>query len=176
MIAVKANREDECSVCFWEGRFESQALLDESALLQCITYIDLNLVCVKIAKTPEQSEYTLVKRRIDAADHRLMPFDGVNPPDGGEYSNVIPCTFNGYLALVDWTGRIITEGKRGVVPISVPPMFERLRTSPARWIQAMEPTRSWRQKALGSAARISQYCEAIGQKWVWQERPKLITA
>ncbi len=175
-IAVKANREDEGSGRFWEGRFESQALLDETALLQCMAYVDLNPVRAKIAKTSERSEYTSVKRRIDAADHRLMPFDGVNPPNGGEYGNVIPCTFNDYLALVDWTGRIIAEGKRGAIPISVPPIFERLRTSPARWIQAMEPTRSWRQKALGSAARISQYCEAIGQKWLWQERPKLITA
>ena len=175
-IAVKANREDECSGRFWEGRFESQALLDETALLQCMAYVDLNPVRAKIAKTPERSEYTSVKRRIDAADHRLMPFDGVNPPNGGEYGNVIPCTFNDYLALVDWTGRIIAEGERGAIPISVPPIFERLRTSPARWIQAMEPTRSWRQTALGSAARISQYCEAIGQKWLWQERPKLITA
>ena len=140
-IAVKANREDECSGRFWEGRFESQALLDETALLQCMAYVDLNPVRAKIAKTPERSEYTSVKRRIDAADHRLMPFDGVNPPNGGEYGNVIPCTFNDYLALVDWTGRIIAEGERGAIPISVPPIFERLRTSPARWIQAMEPTR-----------------------------------
>lgn len=37
-IASQANQEDNCTGHFWEGRFKSQALLDEAALAACMAY------------------------------------------------------------------------------------------------------------------------------------------
>ena len=133
-IARRGNEEDRCTGRFWEGRFHSQALLDEAALLQCMAYVDLNPIRADLAETPEESEYTSVKHRLDRQKEnkpdQLMAFLKPKPkpiPDPitdfakkalpNESNDVIPITFLEYLDLLDWTGRIIREDKTGHLPI-----------------------------------------------------------
>jgi len=135
-IARKANEEDDCTGHFWEGRFKSQALLDESAVLACLAYVDLNPVRAAIAKTPEDSDYTSAQRRIrtlqaasessadaenDESDiapaptqpPELYPFVGGTREGGPEG---LPFHLVDYLELVNWTGRAVREDKRGAAP------------------------------------------------------------
>ncbi len=64
-IARKANKEDSCTGRFWEGRFKAQVLLDEKSVLACSVYIDLNPIKANLAKTPETSDFTSIKERIE---------------------------------------------------------------------------------------------------------------
>ncbi len=52
-IARMANQQDECTGRFWEGRFKAMRIVDETGLLACAMYVDLNPVRAAMAATPE---------------------------------------------------------------------------------------------------------------------------
>ena len=135
-IARRANEEDDCKRRFWEGRFKSQALLDEKALLACMAYVDLNPIRAGVAQTPEDSAHTSIKRRIDALrssgrvpdvlahqPKRLEPFVG-NPRQ--PMPAALAYRVEDYIELVDWTGRQIRDDKRGNIDVGQPPILDRL--------------------------------------------------
>jgi hypothetical protein len=66
-IARRANREDETTGSFWEGRYKAQRILDEAGLLACCMYVDLNPVRAAMAETLETSRYTSAYDRIQAS-------------------------------------------------------------------------------------------------------------
>jgi REP element-mobilizing transposase RayT len=135
-IARQANKEDKCTGHFWEGRFKSQALLDEGALLSCMAYVDLNPVRAGIAPTPEQSNFTSIKLRIKAAikgeqPSALLAFTGnehQDKPTGIRFS------LKDYLTLVDETGRILRDDKRGAINLKAASILARLHISDESWL------------------------------------------
>jgi REP element-mobilizing transposase RayT len=136
-IAREANKEDDCTGRFWEGRFRSQALLDESAVLACMAYVDLNPIRSKMAATPETSDHTSIQQRtiaIKLKKHQpqsLMPFVGnprENMPKGIAYM------LKDYCELVDTTGRIVREDKVGYIDHHLNPILNRLGLSAEQWV------------------------------------------
>jgi REP element-mobilizing transposase RayT len=81
-IARRANAEDGVTGRFWEGRFKSQALLDEKALLAAMAYVDLNPVRAGIAETPEASDHTSIQERVagvpDEVQSRIQAREGAD--------------------------------------------------------------------------------------------------
>ena len=109
-IARRANAEDGCKGRFWEGRFRSQALLDDVALLQCLAYVDLNPVRAGISQNPLQSEYTSIKRRLACDSSGLLEFKTDKAGKMSENYNELPFHIKDYLELLEWSGCIIQGG------------------------------------------------------------------
>ena len=63
-IARRANREDDCTGHFWEGRFKSIRLLDRAAVLACMVYVDLNPMRAGIAKALQECSFTSILHRL----------------------------------------------------------------------------------------------------------------
>jgi REP element-mobilizing transposase RayT len=169
-LARKANAEDGCKGRFWEGRFKSQALLDEAALLTCMSYVDLNPIRAGVARTPEEASDTSVSQRVqalrqsatassDASSLPLVPCDPRSP-------SAIPFSLRDYLELVDWTGRAIREDKRGAISESLPPILARLNIDPDRWRRHMQRTGLPFYHAIGRPHRLRELADSLGRSWL----------
>ncbi|QUJ69680.1 transposase (plasmid) [Photobacterium sp. GJ3] len=164
-IASEANREDDCTGHFWEGRFKSQALLDDKALAAAMAYVDLNPVRAGVAETPETSDFTSVKTRIEslrqtkASAPSLFPFAG-NPrkdmPDG------LPFRLLDYLKLLDWTGRQIKAGKHGQIESRQQPILARLGLNHQTWLKIC--TQIEKGALIGSPAAIQSALPSLNRQ------------
>ncbi len=184
-IAIYSNQEDNCKGRFWEGRFKSQALLDEGAVLAAMAYVDLNPIRAKIASTPEESEFTSIYERIKTVNAETMKKNNTQPvkPSGANpiskmcdrikqpsylmaFSNGRPDNGNpkidfslsDYLELIDSTGRIIRDDKRGSIPHKMLPILTRLNLTSSGWFQMVENLEQHFFHAIGHSLIMADFC------------------
>lgn len=160
-LARMANKEDGVRGPFWKPRFKSIAVLDEGALLATQTYIDLNIVAAGMAETPESSEYTSIKQRVEHArskgklkalqsallgsvagcealgpieqDHWLVPVEDYRSRDKNSREGMLESfSLGSYLALIDYVSRLRREGKARVSS-ELHDIFTRLETNAEAW-------------------------------------------
>ena len=170
-IARSANHEDQCTGHFWESRYKSQALLDEKAILSAMAYTDLNPIRAAMATTPENSDHTSIKLRIEywrkkggkqSTENKISMQPKSLFPLVGNHRQPMPrgLAFNliDYFELVDWTGRAIREDKRGYISESAPPILQRLNISPAHWIEITSSFECRFKGIVGTVESVRKWC------------------
>ncbi len=186
-LARRANKEDKCKGRFWEGRFKSQLLCDAGAVMACMAYVDLNPVRVGLAESPETSEFTSVHERFERecaargrsakpkreSSERTTP----NPQQAAAWLTPVEdivadeefgrwgVSLAEYLELVDVTGRMISEGKRGVIPSHLAPVLARLELRSETWVGSVEGYGSIFQRIAGRRDRLVEMAKETGRKW-----------
>jgi putative transposase len=158
-LARWANKEDQCKGRFWEGRFRSQALLDEAAVIRCMAYVDLNPVRARVAASPEESAHTSIQARLQKRDYALAPMATARRSGFS-----LPIAKAEYVALVDWTARQIRTGSRGRIEPGMPPVIARMASYCRRpWIEEMCHLSRWYFRAIGSTSSMLRYRDFLGQ-------------
>ena len=186
-IARQANKEDNCKGRFWEGRFKSQALLDEQALLACMVYVDLNPVRVGICETPAASDFTSIQQRLrahqkNAADNQMPSHLETGTIDNIEEksANIQLSTFTGgfntqkgipfneqdYIELTDWTGRAVHPKKKGSIPEGLPSLLTRLGMSKENWIETVTGYEKHFSDFVGQEVSMRDAGASRGMKWL----------
>jgi hypothetical protein len=187
-----ANRQDNARGTFFEGRFKTVAILDEEALLAISAYIDLNPVAAKVAETPETSEYTSIKERLDHVEAQgktaqleaasggsvagsqaaagleeslwLCPIEDRRGLDSCREGMIQGFPLGSYVKLVDYTGRLFRQG-RASISAELAGIFERLGYSAQSWQKRLERLRG--DRLLGrffaaSRAKLREIGERLG--------------
>ncbi len=159
-LARLTNKQDECTGAFFEGRFKSIAILDDESLLSVCAYIDLNPVAAGIAPTPEASEHTSVKARVEHVktsgrtedlrsaeqgsvaamrvssgledDLWLVPIEDRRQSGAVREGMRSGFTLGQYLMLVEYTGRMLREGK-AAISTEVEDIFATLGCAAQTW-------------------------------------------
>ncbi|MDP5253858.1 MULTISPECIES: transposase [unclassified Vibrio] len=187
-VARQANKEEMCSGRFWEGRFKSQALLDERALLACMAYVDLNPVRAGITDKLEQSSYTSIYERLHG--HACDEDSGLGQVShlkkkslygflGNQRTTTTPrmSAYNGveyslldYIQLIENLGKIAHPSKPGLLSSGNIPLLNELELDDEHWQSFCDRFGLYFSCAVGSVDELKRYAQHTNRAWVRQKR------
>ncbi len=173
-IARMANAEDGTAGHFWQGRFKSQALLSRGALLSAMIYVDLNPVRAGMVNTPEQTPDTSaqdrVKRlqtaRVDGAWQHGEPLSPVMGPSKVAPETRLPYALGDYVELLDWSGRVVQDNKRGAIPRATPSILSRIGIRRSGYVQYVKREGKGFRNAIGSPSRLRSVAGLMGRSFM----------
>lgn len=169
-IACDANKEDGCTGRFWQGRFKSQAILDEAGLLASMAYVDLNPLRAGSVELPEDAVDISIASRLKELRSQSStktedsdtkpPVDSHPPllPFASEQSattikssqcDQLPCTLTEYIELIDWLGRIDRTDDKHTLPKDTPPILSRLNIDTQSLASALAPGQLSKGSTIG---------------------------
>lgn len=167
-IARRANKEDECTGRFWEGRFKCQALLDEAAIIACMAYIDLNPLRAGASRQASRAPFTSARlRQTSPARLEDMPRAQViraRPlaPVAGSFSQPwLQLTEADYLDFVEQSAKHLHPEISGSVstPQLISPPYQ-------SWLRLLSSIETHFFRAIGSASALFDQAARLGQRWI----------
>ena len=178
-VARAANKEDNCTGKFWEGRYKSQALLDDRALLGCMVYVDLNPVRAGVCHSLSASDFTSIQERITqySADKKynnktrkntdisvpsqpksLLPFTP------NENSHYLPFSITDYLELIDWSCKLIDLNRQKTTN-NTPSLLHTISLEEDEWLDEILNFRRKYGSFAGNNKALRRCAHSHGLGW-----------
>lgn len=190
-IARRANQEDGCTGHFWEGRFRSQALLDEAGLLTCMTYVDLNPIRAGLATSLGESDFTSIQQRLEASAGRSgavgegqdKKAKGPRRPElsalarsgAGEAEPDLPIGLEQYVELLVATASALRQELPGrALPDASSKVLAQVGIRSTHWVETVTNYHRHFFSMVGEVQRIAIHCartdrdKAKGSNWAKQ--------
>ena len=143
-LAKRSNDEDFCTGSFWQGRYSSQALLNDAAVLSCMAYVDLNPVRAKITDKLEKSNNTSIKKRlktlkaINSIDVQKHLDASISALTAQSRERMLPINLKDYIELVEWTGKSIVHPNKASIPPHICSSLQQLNLQQNHWLKQIE--------------------------------------
>lgn len=166
-IARKANEEDNCTGRFWEGRFRSQALLTEKALLSCMAYVDLNPIRARAATNLKNSFYTSIYTRLGSSALDNKPVKGLIQFKTHRVNNAHRClnlTLNDYCELLNNSLTLLLDGSAQASKQESCDKANYIGLGEAQWIKIINDFENTFSFAAGDKASMQKFKKRTNRK------------
>jgi len=183
-IRRRANQEDDCKGHFFENRFKCRECTDESALLLCGIYVDLNPYRAGEADYPLSSPCASIFQRMQSQSLRR---NASGRPDGwmseltlqperstdevlascsrtGRRASdlgILPISLTSYAQLLTWTGQLLRSGERTTIPQDLAAVLERFEVDQEQWLDTVAEYDSTFGHAVGHAETLGVVAERM---------------
>ena len=151
-----------------------------------MAYVDLNPIRAKMNNSVETSEYTSAYERIHGVAFKeennkesslvglsfkkkpLLGFIGDEHEAQSLVSSQkgIPFSLLDYIELVDWSGRILRDDKRGAIVSHHPKLLNTLGLDSESWLSLASSFGKDYQGAVGSLDELAAFAAHTGKRWI----------
>ena len=148
-------------------------------------YVDLNPIRAGINTTLEGSDFTSIQDRLfdfaqqrkekkatsstikakDKTNSELLCFKG-DESLANDAQKGLPFSLQDYFELIDWTGRVIRDDKKGAIPADVLPILRKLGVNEKEWVGNVNHFGRRFYHVVGAVEMMRQYSDKIGQWWM----------
>jgi len=149
-----------------------------------MVYVDLNPIRAGICKTPELSEYTSIRERLQAFKRAqdnhmntqptdksiedihpsLLPFIGTKSQQNISMPGIAFEEID-YFELIDWTGRQIRDDKPGAIPDNISSILERVQANEEEWVNMVNHFGQRFYSVVGPIDLLRKITRKFNRKW-----------